>query len=29
MTRVDEILPVLYDFEEARRAVRPDASPSG
>jgi anti-anti-sigma factor len=26
-TQVDQILPVVYDFEEARRAVRPAASP--
>jgi anti-anti-sigma factor len=27
-TQVDRILPVLYDLEEARRAVRPDQRPS-
>jgi anti-anti-sigma factor len=28
-TQVDQILPVVYDFEEARRVVRPAENPSG
>ena len=28
-TQVDRILPVVYDFEEARRAVRPAGTPPG
>jgi len=28
-TQVDQIVPVVYDFDEARRAVRPAGSPSG
>lgn len=28
-TQVDRILPVLYDFEEALRTVRPDERPKG
>ena len=28
-TQVDRILPVVYDFEEARRAVRPAETPPG
>ena len=27
MTRIDQIVPVLYDFEEARRAVAPSGFP--
>jgi len=28
-TQVDQIVPVLYDFEEARRAVAPSEKPLG